>query len=190
MATMARVSATRTRARTRARAGVGVGRRSGTGGRRVPGGTRGEEGRKARGRRSGTTVHLVLLQRDAKGRGRKVEAKGEGEGPSTSAGEEETPVWIRREQEKELKEQDGKLPFGVYLLASGIIAIAAIASIFEYTYQNPIFSVIPPTNFLYKPILGIFVFTGLPLSGYLFYQAIQSANELSESMDKQDGVER
>ena len=63
-----------------------------------------------------------------------------------------------------------------------------IASIFEYTYQNPIFSVVPPTSFLYKPILGIFVFTGLPLSAYLFYEAIKSANELSESMDKQDGV--
>lgn len=41
---------------------------------------------------------------------------------------------------------------------------------------------------MYKPILGIFVFTGLPLSAYLFYEAIKSANELSESMDKQDGV--
>ena len=117
----------------------------------------------------------------------------EGEGPSTPPPapveeEEEKPLWVRREEEKELREKDGKLPFGVYLLASSIVAIASIASIFEYTYQNPIFSVVPPTSFLYKPILGIFVFTGLPLSVYLFYQAITSANELADSMDKQDGV--
>jgi len=118
-----------------------------------------------------------------------VARSGEDPEPSTTK-EEEAPLWVRREQEKELREknQEGKLPFGVYLLASAIIAIAAIASIFEYTYQNPIFSVVPPTSFLYKPILGIFVFTGLPLSAYLFYEAIKSANELSESMDKQDGV--
>mmetsp|Transcript_8435 Transcript_8435/g.20911 ORF Transcript_8435/g.20911 Transcript_8435/m.20911 type:complete len:184 (-) Transcript_8435:1055-1606(-) len=109
---------------------------------------------------------------------------------STSSPQEEVPLWVRREQARELsdKDQEGKLPFGVYLLASSIIAIAAIASIFEYTYQNAIFSVIPPTSFLYKPILGIFVFTGLPLSMYLFYKAIQAANELSESMDQIDDM--
>merc|ERR1711924_413718 len=97
---------------------------------------------------------------------------------------EDKPVWVQREEDKELQDKEGKLPFGVYLLASCIVTIAAIASIFEYTYQNAIFSIIPPSNFLYKPILGIFVFTGLPLSAFLFYKAIKGANELSESMDK------
>jgi len=37
------------------------------------------------------------------------------------------PVWARREAERERQKQDGSdLPFGVYLLASAIVAIAAV----------------------------------------------------------------
>ena len=50
--------------------------------------------------------------------------------PSTTQEEqEETPLWVRREQAKELNEQkqEGEIPFGVYLLASCIVAIAAVS---------------------------------------------------------------
>ena len=44
------------------------------------------------------------------------------------AEEDEVPVWARREAERERQKQDGSdLPFGVYLLASAIVAIAAVS---------------------------------------------------------------
>merc|ERR1712113_793464 len=124
----------------------------------------------------------------------RVAAQPGDEGPTTSSTTEQTqeeqPLWVRREEAKARSEEEnkGKLPFGAYLLFSCIVAIAAIASIFEYTYQNPIFGVVPPDSFFYKPILGIFVFTGIPVSGYLFYLAIKSANELSQQMDDMDNL--
>ena len=50
--------------------------------------------------------------------------------PTTSdAEEEEAPLWVRREEAKAraATESSGELPFGVYLLASSIIAIAAVS---------------------------------------------------------------
>jgi hypothetical protein len=40
-----------------------------------------------------------------------------------------------------------------------------VGSIFEWTAKNPIFGVLPPDNFLYTPILGLFALTGLPTAG-------------------------
>lgn len=96
---------------------------------------------------------------------------------------------MRRERERELmkKEGGGDLPFAVYLLASAIVAIAAVGSIFEYANQKPIFDVIFPDSPLYTPILGLFALTGLPMSGFLFYKSVSAANKEAERMDKLDG---
>lgn len=103
--------------------------------------------------------------------------------------EEDIPPWERRERERKMMEgEPTDLPFGVYLLFSSMVAIAAVGSIFEYVNQNPIFGVVGPDSALYKPILGIFVFTGFPMSAFLFYKCIQSANAESERMDKMDGM--
>lgn len=102
--------------------------------------------------------------------------------------EEDEPIWVRREKERELQKKEGKdLPFAVYLLSSAIVAIAAVGSIFEYTNKNPIFDVIESDSPFYAPILGLFAFTGLPTSAYLFYRSIQAANKEAERMDKLDG---
>ncbi len=102
------------------------------------------------------------------------------------------PVWVRRERERELmaKEGPGDLPFGVYLLGSAIVAIAAIGSIFEYTAKNPIFDIIEADSPLYAPILGLFAITGLPTAGYLFYKSVDAANKEAERMDKIDGYKK
>ena len=95
---------------------------------------------------------------------------------------------MRRERERAMAKQGGgDLPFGVYLLTSAIVAIAAVGSIFEYTSKNPIFDVIEADSPLYAPILGLFALTGLPTSGYLFYKAVSTANKEAERMDKLDG---
>ena len=39
-----------------------------------------------------------------------------------------------------------------------------IGSIFEYTNQRPVFGIIGSDSALYAPILGFFVFTGIPTS--------------------------
>lgn len=103
--------------------------------------------------------------------------------------QEEEPVWVRRERERELMAKEGPkdLPFGVYLLFSAIVAIAAIGSIFEYANKNPIFDAIYPDSPFYAPILGVFAITGVPTAGYLFYKAVSSANAEAERMDKLDG---
>eukprot|EP00884_Botryococcus_braunii_P004869 jgi/Botrbrau1/14383/Bobra.0014s0033.1 len=97
--------------------------------------------------------------------------------------------WVRREKEEKLKKEDGggSLPFGVYLIASAIVAIAAVGSIFEWTAKNPIFGVVTPDNFLYTPILGVFALTGFPTAGWLFVKAVTSANEEADRQDKLDG---
>lgn len=41
--------------------------------------------------------------------------------------EEETPPWARKEKERELAALEKDLPFGVYLLGSAIVAIAAVS---------------------------------------------------------------
>ena len=56
------------------------------------------------------------------------QGQGQGQEPSSSSSEE-MPLWVRREQAKEQseKEEEGKTPFGVYLLASSIVAIASVS---------------------------------------------------------------
>lgn len=105
---------------------------------------------------------------------------------------EEEPIWVRRERERELLAKQGgikELPFGVYLLLSAIVAIAAVGSIFEFANKNPIFDTIYPDSPFYTPILGIFSVTGIPTAGYLFFKAVGAANAEAERMDKLDGVE-
>ena len=110
--------------------------------------------------------------------------------PTQASVDEEEPIWVRREREREMAKQGNKeLPFGVYLLMSSIVAIAAVGSIFEFTNKNPIFDVIYPDSPLYTPILGVFAVTGIPTAGFLFIKAVGAANAEAEKMDKLDGVE-
>ena len=46
----------------------------------------------------------------------------------------------------------------------------------------------PSSSPAYAPILGIFTFTGFPLSGYLFTRCVAAANADAERMDKLDGL--
>lgn len=112
--------------------------------------------------------------------------------PVASPREDDEPIWVRREREREMLAKQGgnkDLPFGVYLLLSSIVAIAAVGSIFEFVNQNPIFDVIQPDSPFYVPILGTFSVTGIPTAGYLFIKAVGAANAEAERMDKLDGVE-
>jgi hypothetical protein len=104
-------------------------------------------------------------------------------------GSEELPPWARNEVAKP-KEQAEDLPFFVYLIASSLVAIAAVGSVFEYFNKNPIFGVVPPDSPFWAPILGIFVFTGFPSAGFLWFKAISLANKASEDQDREDGYER
>jgi len=88
------------------------------------------------------------------------------------------------------KEGPGDLPFGLYLIASSFVAIAAIGSIFEYTSKKPIFDIIEADSPLYAPILGFFAITGLPTAAYLFYRSVEAANKEAERMDKVDGYKK
>jgi hypothetical protein len=47
---------------------------------------------------------------------------------SPTQGNEEVPIWERRERERKLKESEGAkdLPFGLYLLFSAFTAIASV----------------------------------------------------------------
>jgi hypothetical protein len=104
-------------------------------------------------------------------------------------GSEELPPWARNEVAKP-KEQAEDLPFFVYLIASSLVAIAAVGSVFEYFNKNPIFGVVPTDSPFWAPILGIFVFTGFPSAGFLWFKAISLANKASEDQDREDGYER
>ena len=108
--------------------------------------------------------------------------------------EDELPPWARREELQKLQAADGQeLPFGVYLIGSALVSIAAVStthvnqaepllmnpccssihciaylqvgSIFEWINKNPIFGVLPPSSALYTPILGFFAVTGFPTAG-------------------------
>ena len=82
----------------------------------------------------------------------------------------------------------GDLPFGLYLLFSSFVAIAAIGSMFEIANRNAIFGVIEPDSPLWLPILGLFAATGLPTAGFLFFKGIQAANAEADRMDRMDGL--
>ena len=54
-------------------------------------------------------------------------------------------------------------------------------------YGNPIFGVVGPDSFLYKPILYWFIGTGFPLAAFLWTKGIAGANEAAELQDELDG---
>ncbi|GMH39430.1 hypothetical protein BSKO_07328 [Bryopsis sp. KO-2023] len=101
--------------------------------------------------------------------------------------DEEDPIWVKREKMKEVQKESGTdLPFFVYLLAAGVVAIAAVGSVFEYFEKNAVFGVIQPDSPFWLPILAFFSLTGLPVSGLLFFKAVESANKAAEQMDEVD----
>lgn len=52
----------------------------------------------------------------------------EKDGPNVETEEEEIPPWERREKERKLLEKEPRdLPFGLYLLFSSMVAIAAVS---------------------------------------------------------------
>eukprot|EP00898_Chlorokybus_atmophyticus_P006753 jgi/Chlat1/7079/Chrsp57S06769 len=105
--------------------------------------------------------------------------------PKPPAKEEDLP-WVRSENKKE--QQGGfKVPYPVYLLGSVIVAIAAVGSIYEWAYKNPVFGVLYPDSPLYNVVLGIFVFTGFPSAGFLWWKAAKAANEMADEQDREDG---
>ncbi|BAT85485.1 hypothetical protein LR48_Vigan50s005600 [Vigna angularis] len=100
---------------------------------------------------------------------------------------DEPPPWARDEANKNTSEQGFEIPFFAYLLASAITAIAAIGSIFEYVNQRPVFGVLTSDSVFYAPLLGFFVFTGIPSSAFLWFKSVQAANKEAEEQDKKDG---
>ncbi|KAL5717427.1 hypothetical protein ACHQM5_010429 [Ranunculus cassubicifolius] len=98
----------------------------------------------------------------------------------------EPPPWARNEGQEQSQESSD-LPFGVYLLASAITAIAAIGSIFEYINEKPVFGLVYPDSVLYAPILGFFAITGIPTAAFLWYKSVQVANKEAEEQDRKDG---
>ncbi|XP_040379881.1 uncharacterized protein LOC121054430 [Oryza brachyantha] len=106
-------------------------------------------------------------------------------------GSDEPPPWARGEGGGSggAQQEPGavQVPFYAYLLASAITAIAAIGSIFEYANQRPVFGVLSSDSALYAPLLGFFVFTGIPTSGFLWFKAVQTANREAEEQDRKDG---
>lgn len=118
----------------------------------------------------------------------KTEEKEEPTPSWAKPGTEELPPWARNEAAAPVK-SSGDLPFPLYLVGSCLVAIAAVGSIFEYFNQNPIFGVVQPDSPLWAPILGVFVVTGFPSAGFLFYKAISLANKASEEADRADGFD-
>ncbi|KAK7396398.1 hypothetical protein VNO78_17382 [Psophocarpus tetragonolobus] len=101
---------------------------------------------------------------------------------------DEPPPWARDEPNNKNSQQEGfEIPFYAYLLASAITAIAAIGSIFEYVNQRPVFGVLTSDSVFYAPLLGFFVFTGIPSSAFLWFKSVQAANKEAEEQDKRDG---
>ncbi|XP_066362977.1 uncharacterized protein [Miscanthus floridulus] len=101
-------------------------------------------------------------------------------------GADEPPPWERQGGAARGQEEARQVPFYAYLLASAITAIAAIGSIFEYTNQRPVFGIVGSDSALYAPILGFFVFTGIPTSAFLWFKAVQTANREAEEQDRRD----
>lgn len=106
---------------------------------------------------------------------------------ATTADDDEMPPWERRELMKKAAMEKGGLPWPAYLGLAVIVAIASIGSCFELNYGNPIFGVVGPDSFLYKPILYWFIGTGFPLAAFLWTKGIAGANEAAELQDELDG---
>ncbi|KAL2320999.1 hypothetical protein Fmac_029968 [Flemingia macrophylla] len=100
---------------------------------------------------------------------------------------DEPPPWARDEPNNQNSQQGIQIPFYAYLLASAITAIAAVGSIFEYVNQRPVFGVLSSDSVFYAPLLGFFVFTGIPSSAFLWFKSVQAANKEAEEQDKRDG---
>lgn len=100
---------------------------------------------------------------------------------------EEPPPWARGEGSGGSSESTFQIPFYAYLLASAIVAIAAIGSVFEYVNQKPVFGLLNSDSIFYVPVLGFFAFTGIPTSAFLWYKAVQVANKEAEEQDRKDG---
>ncbi|MQL75637.1 hypothetical protein Taro_008023 [Colocasia esculenta] len=100
---------------------------------------------------------------------------------------EEPPPWARDEGKSSISQQIFEVPFYVYLLASAITAIAAIGSIFEYVNERPVFGIVKSDSIFYAPLLGFFVFTGIPMSGFLWFKSVKVANKEAEEQDRRDG---
>ncbi|XP_042485953.1 uncharacterized protein LOC122066192 [Macadamia integrifolia] len=100
---------------------------------------------------------------------------------------DEPPPWAQDESKKNVSEQTLEIPFYVYLLASAVVAIAAIGSVFEYVNQKPVFGVLNPDSIFYVPLLGFFAFTGVPTSAFLWFKSVQAANKAAEEQDQRDG---
>ncbi|KAK6928797.1 hypothetical protein RJ641_005002 [Dillenia turbinata] len=100
---------------------------------------------------------------------------------------DEPPPWARDEGKANTSQQSFEVPFYVYLLASAITAIAAIGSVFEYANQRPVFGVLNSDSIFYAPLLGFFVFTGVPTSAFLWFKSVQAANKEAEEQDRRDG---
>lgn len=100
-------------------------------------------------------------------------------------GTDEPPPWAKDEAQKD--SSTFEVPFIVYLLASAVTAIAAIGSIFEYVNQKPVFGVLGSDSVFYAPLLGFFVFTGIPTSAFLWFKSVQVANKEAEEQDRRDG---
>ncbi|CAI9110401.1 OLC1v1010412C1 [Oldenlandia corymbosa var. corymbosa] len=98
---------------------------------------------------------------------------------------DELPPWARNESQNE--SSGLQVPYGVYLLASAITAIAAIGSVFEYINQKPVFGVVASDSIFYAPLLGFFAFTGIPTSAFLWFKSVQVANKEAEEQDRRDG---
>jgi len=62
-----------------------------------------------------------------------------------------------------------------------------VGSCFELANQNPLFGLISPDNFLYYPILGVFILTGVPSAGMLWSKATKAANDEADRQDRLDG---
>ncbi|CAI5498144.1 unnamed protein product [Closterium sp. Naga37s-1] len=123
---------------------------------------------------------------------RKDEAGSAGEGKDAEKvpgwaqpGSGELPPWARAEAQRD---KPFEVPFWAYLLASVLVAIAAVGSIFEFTAGNPLFGVVSSDSPIWAPTLLLFATTGIPSSGYLLYLAIQAANKAAREADEQDRV--
>ncbi|KAJ0977959.1 hypothetical protein J5N97_013433 [Dioscorea zingiberensis] len=114
-----------------------------------------------------------------------------------SQSDERIPSWARPDSDEPPPwARDGgngspqptfEIPFYAYLLASAITAIAAIGSIFEYANKKPVFGVLNSDSVFYAPLLGFFVFTGIPTSAFLWFKSVQTANKEADEQDRKDG---
>ena len=91
--------------------------------------------------------------------------------------------------EKKARDESGEFPWPAFILASFVVLVAATGSVFEWTFSKPVFGIIGSDSWLYRPILGLFVFAGFPAAAFLWSKGIKGANEASELANKLDGYD-